>query len=82
MAEGGAPPPGMSSEKHWRGQGAPDELIPRKTPQGAAGRGTKEERKQHRIDRHALDARMKAEYTNAFVRDVDGMGRIDADRRH
>ena len=44
--------------------------------------GTKEERKQHRIERNALDARMKAEYLNTYTRDVGGAGRIDPDRRH
>jgi hypothetical protein len=44
--------------------------------------GTKEERKQHRLERNALDARMKAEYMDTYVRDVGGMGRIDPDRRH
>ena len=44
--------------------------------------GTKKERKQHRIERNALDARIKAEYMNTYVRDVNGMGRIDPDRRH
>jgi len=43
--------------------------------------GTKEERKQHRIERNALEARMNAEYMSTFTRDVSGMGRIDPDRR-
>jgi hypothetical protein len=42
---------------------------------------TKEERKQHRIERNALDARMKAEWMSTFTRDMNGMGRIDPDRR-
>ena len=44
--------------------------------------GTKEERKQHRIERNALDARIKAEYMDTYTRDVSGTGRIDPDRRH
>jgi hypothetical protein len=43
--------------------------------------GTKEERKQHRIDRNALDARVKAEYLSTYTRDISGTGRIDPDRR-
>jgi hypothetical protein len=44
--------------------------------------GTKAERRQHRTERNALDARVRAEYLSTFTRDVNGLGRIDPDRRH
>jgi hypothetical protein len=44
--------------------------------------GTKAQRQQHRIERNALDARIHDEYRSTFTRDVNGMGRIDPDRRH
>jgi hypothetical protein len=43
--------------------------------------GPKEELKQLRIDRNALDARVKAEYLVTYLRDISGTGRIDPDRR-
>lgn len=43
--------------------------------------GTGEERRQHRLDRNALDARIKAEYLDTYTREVGGLGRIDPDRR-
>jgi hypothetical protein len=43
--------------------------------------GSKEERRQHRRERNALDARMKAEYMSMYTRDMNGLGRIDPDRR-
>jgi hypothetical protein len=43
--------------------------------------GTREERQQRRMDRNALDARVKAEYLSTYTRDVSGTGRIDPDRR-
>ena len=43
--------------------------------------GTKDERKQHRIERNALEARMRAERLDTYTRDVSGEGRVDPDRR-
>jgi hypothetical protein len=43
--------------------------------------GTSEERRQHRLDRNALDSRIKAEYLDTYTRDVNGLGRVDPDRR-
>ena len=36
--------------------------------------GTKDERKQHRIERNALEARMRAERLDTYTRDVSGEG--------
>jgi hypothetical protein len=43
--------------------------------------GTSDQRRQHRLERNALDSRIKAEYLDTYARDVNGLGRVDPDRR-
>ena len=72
---------GLSSKPPLAGPGSKRWAYFRQKLRKVLHIGTKDERKQHRIERNALEARMRAERLDTYTRDISGEGRVAPDRR-